>query len=73
VDLIHKAVGDRFVEFEDSARWLPVAVVGAADDQEAALVVEAGGGDADGVSGGLVVVGGDGYDPRLDECRSCAW
>jgi hypothetical protein len=53
VDFAHEAVGDRFVEFEDAAGWFPVAVVGAADGEEAACVVEDGGGDADGVFGRL--------------------
>jgi hypothetical protein len=49
-DFADEAVFDGFVEFEDAAGGFPASVIGAADDEEASLVVEDRGGDADGVS-----------------------
>jgi hypothetical protein len=48
-DFADEPVGDGFVELEDAAGWLPVAVVRAAYDEKAAGVVDDRGGDAYGV------------------------
>jgi hypothetical protein len=53
-DLAAQAIGDALAEFEDTAGWFPAAVVGALDEQGAAVVVGDDACDADRPSAGLV-------------------